>query len=74
MPEAGRTCTLSSHIYPQACIHHAIEEFRSLCSVQFREEGQQVRITITALPGAPEAIADEFLNFLLSASLEAHLS
>lgn len=74
MPEATRACILSPHIYPQSCVHHAIGEFRSLCSVQFREEGQQVRITITALPGAPEGIADEFLNFLLSASLEAHLS
>ena len=74
MPEPSRSRRLPLRVYDQSCITLAAEEFRSLCMIQCRPVEDDVEITITVLPGAPPETPDEFLNFLLCASIEAHLS
>jgi len=70
----SRTYILSNALYPAECVERTIEEFRPLCRVQQMPKGNHVEVTLNLLDGAPEETPDEFLNFLLCASLERLLT
>jgi hypothetical protein len=62
-------------IYPPECLDRAIAEFRNLCGVKKQSVGSGVtEITLSVLDGAPDGTPEEFMNFLLSASLEKLLT
>lgn len=74
MSTINRTCVLSHALYPPECVDKTIEEFRLLCEVQKKISGNETEITVSVLAGAPKETPDEFLNFLLSASIETLLA
>lgn len=70
----NRTRVLQAALYPVDLIDATEREFASLCSVRRQTTGEGVEITIVPVRDAPFETSDEFLNFLLSASLERRLS
>ena len=74
MSTINRTCVLSHALYPPECVDKAIEEFRSLCEVHKKSSVNETEITVNVLAGAPEETPEEFLNFLLCASIEKLLA
>jgi hypothetical protein len=69
-----RTSYLDAMLYPLSCLALAEREFIELCSVARVARDNGVEVTISPKPDAPPEIADEFLNFVLCAALEQHLS
>jgi hypothetical protein len=74
MEEISRTYVLSGTLYPSDCVERAIEEFRPLCEVQRKQRGNDIEIALNLLAGASEETPEEFLNFLLCASIEKLLA
>ena len=75
MRPRGRTVFLAERLYPQPAVGIAAAAFREVCRlepVQDRADGLHVRIE--PLEGSPSNAIDEFLSYLLSASLELHLA
>ena len=71
MSPTDRSYLLSNAIYPPECLDRSIVEFRNLCAVKKQSVGNGVtEITLNTLDGAPDETPEEFMNFLLSASLE----
>lgn len=67
---------LSRSIYPEECLAEAAAAYRDFCSVAVLEnDSNKCQIEVTAVPGIADetSAAREFLNYLLDASLEAHL-
>ncbi len=69
-----RTCHLDATLYPQSCVAVAQHEFTGLCSVVSAARDDGVQLTISPRDGAPAETVDEFLNFVLCAALEQHLT
>lgn len=65
-----RKYLLTERFYPPACLDRTIREFTSLCDVNKVSVGRDTAITIICRPGAPKQTPEEFMNFLLCASLE----
>jgi hypothetical protein len=67
---------LSPTIYPRQCLGETIAAFSDLCSVSIVHE-QNKSYAIEILPISPvsneEVLTNEFLNYLLSLSIENHL-
>ena len=75
MSPTDRSYVLSNTIYRPDCLDRAIVEFRKLCGVKKQSVGSGVtEITLTIIDGAPDETPEEFMNFLLSASLEKLLT
>ena len=66
--------SLSLRFYSRPCIDEAERQFRSLCSVTHKDSAGYSTLTITPQEGMPETVVYEFLNFVLSASLEIRLN
>jgi hypothetical protein len=71
---ASRTVRIQHSLYPDQLIAVAAREFDGLCSVSFVAEGGSSVVTINQNDDAPDETIDEFLNFILCAALEHHLS
>ena len=54
MVAAINSWALSTRLYPEACINHAIQQFRSLCKVQQEIHKDHIQVTIVPLESAPE--------------------
>ena len=65
--------TLSAHIYPEECLLDASRHFEHLCRTSWTRTATGFQVRIEPLPGSPGETVDEFLNYLLAASLEQHL-
>ena len=74
MGRPSRTYLLAERFYPSTCIETAIDQFQALCSIQRRAAGDHTELTITPLQGCPDEVPEEFMNFLLCASLEKLLA
>lgn len=74
MESLNRTYVLSAGFYPPECIDRTIEEFRLLCEVHEVRREHDIEITLNILDGAPVETPEEFLNFLLCASMEKLLA
>jgi hypothetical protein len=68
--------SLSSLIYPLQCLGETIPAFADFCSVTIKPE-RDTSYSIEILPlspaVSPELITNEFLNYLLAASIKHHL-
>ena len=70
----NRTYVLAKTFYPPESVERTIEEFRLLCEVQETRHEHEIEITLNLLDGAPVETPEEFLNFLLCASVEKLLA
>jgi hypothetical protein len=70
----SRTVRIQHSLYPDAVIAVAAREFDRLCSVSLIADGDSSVVTIDQNDDAPDETIDEFLNFILCAALEYHLS
>jgi hypothetical protein len=74
MEPFNRTYVLSNTLYPPECIDRTIEEFHLLCEVQKKRHEHDIEVTLNLVEGAPPETPEEFLNFLLCASMEKLLA
>jgi hypothetical protein len=72
--ERSRIARLQHSLYPAQLISYAAQEFDKLCSVASMPDGDGSILTILPKVEAPDETADEFLNFVMCAALECHLS
>lgn len=74
MDRLDRTYVLSNFFYPPECVARTIDEFRLVCDVNQKLDEHAVTITLRPLNDAPEETPEEFMNFLLCASMEKLLA
>jgi len=74
MEPSNRTYVLSNSLYPPECIDRTIDEFRLLCDVEKTRREHDIEVKLNVLDGAPAETPEEFLNFLLCASMERLLA
>ncbi len=74
MEPNSRTYFLCDRFYPSVCVDDAIAQFHSLCTIRRSPAGSGTEIAIILRPGAPKETPEEFMNFLLCASLEKLLA
>jgi hypothetical protein len=65
---------LQHALYDPRAIPIAVREFAHLCSVSLTTSESTSEIVISPATGAPDETVDEFLNFVLCASLEYRFS
>jgi hypothetical protein len=65
---------LADTLYPPAVRAQAIRAFGELCTFDTTLAIDGVSLYITPRPDAPAEIIDEFLSYLLTGSLETHLT
>jgi hypothetical protein len=56
--------------YPISALQHAIQEFRSFCTVACSRTADTIVLAIDVKPEAADETVDEFLNFALLAAIE----
>lgn len=75
MGRVKRTFVLSDNLYPPECVARTIDAFSLVCEVQKNKSSEnETEITISAFTDAPDETPEEFLNFLLCASIEKVLA
>jgi len=65
---------LSKRIYLEECLGVTAQHFDDLCVTSWTNEADHILLEIEPRKNAPPGTLDEFLNYVLAASLEARLS
>jgi hypothetical protein len=65
---------LAEALYPPEALRVTQVAFEAFCQATTKAGVGGLLLHLTPLPGAPAETVDEFLSYLLSASLELHLT
>jgi hypothetical protein len=71
---AERTFRLQHSIYSENAIAAGMREFAQFCGIVCVPDGDSTIVTVDPRENAPDETVDEFLNYILSATLESHLT
>jgi hypothetical protein len=73
MSQPSRTVEIDTALYPLAALNRTLEAYAGHCEADVMNEPTRRSLRIRPTTGAPPSTIDEFLSYLLGASLEIHL-